>query len=229
MSCNLQSFRIGRTLPFRGISGSIRRRRIPIRIGLAVALALIVSGQAQAGDITSAYTKIDPADCLAFTIADAAKGIPKQAVCQGYGGYPVLVLATSERQSVYYGFPPHGEFISRWASFRAPNRMGTTIEWRILTDGERSVPFAAIQRWFVDDPDHDGTAVEVLVVRKVGQIEQWQGCIVGYVVAIGNADANRKAREIADAKGREHNCRAIDEVVEEGAVPLPRRTLFGYD
>jgi hypothetical protein len=200
-----------------------------MRPALAAAIILALSSPAYAERISSAYTEVNPSDCLIFTTADAAKGTPRQAICPGYGGYPVLVLTTSERESVYYGFPPRGEFVSRWASFSDPNRMGETIEWRVLEDGERSVPFAAIQRWFIDDPDHTGRVVEVLVVRKVGQIEEWQGCIVGYVVATGNAEANRKAREIADAKGREHDCRVIDVAIEEGARPLPPFTLYGYD
>ncbi|WP_139789052.1 hypothetical protein [Manganibacter manganicus] len=193
------------------------------------AIILTLPLPAQAGDITSAYTKIDPSDCMVFTTADAANGVPRQAVCPGYGGYPVLILTTADRESVYYGFPPHGEFISRWVSFSAPNRMGGTIEWRVLTEGDRSVPVAAIQRWFIDDPNHSEAAVEVLVVRKVGQIEEWRGCILGYVVATGNADANQKAREIADAKAHENDCRIIDVAIEEGARPLPSITLYGYD
>ena len=200
-----------------------------MKAALLAVLLTVLSWPTQAGEITSAYTKIDPSDCMAFTAADAAEGIPRQAVCAGYGGYPVLVLTTTDRQSAYYGFPPHGAFISRWASFFDPNRMGETIEWRILTEGGRAVPFAAIQRWFVDDPNHSGTAVEVLVVRKVGRVEEWRGCILGYVVATGNADANRKAREIADAKANEDDCRLVDEAIEEGTVPLPRITLYGYD
>lgn len=200
-----------------------------IRPALVAAIILAWSLPAQAQRISSIYTEADLSDCLTFTTADVANGIPRQAVCPGYGGYPVLVLATSNRESVYYGFPPHREFVSRWASFSDPNRMGETIEWRVLTEGERSIPVAAIQRWFIDDPNHSGAAVEVLVVRKVGQIGEWQGCIVGYVVATGNADANRKAREIADAKAHENDCRLIDEVIEEGTVSLPPITLYGYD
>lgn len=199
-----------------------------MRTALLTTFAMVLSCAAQAQPISSAYTKIDLADCIVFTTADAAEGIPQQAVCPGYGGYPILVQSTSTHQSVYYGFPPHGELISRWASFSDPNRMSSTIEWRILTAGERSVPFAAIQRWFIDDAEMPGTTVEVLVVRKVGQVEEWQGCILGYVVATGNAHANRTAREIADTKGRTE-CRPGGAVIKEGTVPLPEYTLYGYD
>src|SRR5690606_19169841 len=135
-----------------------------MRPALVAATILALSLPALAQRISSVYTEIDLSDCLTFATADADNGIPRQSVCPGYGGYPVLVLATSNRESVYYGFPPHGEFVSRWASFSDPNRMGETIEWRVLTEGERSIPVAAIQRWFIDDPNHSVAAVEVLVV-----------------------------------------------------------------
>lgn len=67
------------------------------------------------------------------------------------------------------------------------------------------------------------TGLEVLVVQKVGQLHPREGCVVGYVVATGNPEANQKARRIADSKVRDHSC-GNQPTIDAGSVPLPAFT-----
>ncbi len=199
-----------------------------IRTGLAVMAMLFGMNGASAQTVESIYTDFDAAQCAMFAPGDPENGVPRQAVCPGYGGYPVLLQSIGDNQSLYFGFPPDGELISRWASFVDTGTAHDVIEWRVRTEGDRRVPLATIQRWFVDVPERE-SPVEVLVVQKVGLIEAWQGCIVGYVVATGNPNANEAARTIADTFGSAPQCRTIEPVIEEGTVPLPQYMLYGYD
>ena len=90
---------------------------------------------------------------------------------------------------------------------------------RAVPAGGRETPFATIHRWFVADGE-GGPDVEVLVVEKVGQVHGREGCAVGYVVATGNADANGKARRIADRQARDFAC-GDQPTVDAGSVALP--------
>lgn len=197
------------------------------RIGFAVMAMLLGMAGAWAQTIESVYTDFDATRCVMFAPGEADTGIPRQAVCPGYGGYPVLLQTMGGNHSLYFGFPPQGELVSRWASFVDTGTPHDVIEWRVLSEGERQIPLATIQRWFVAAPERDAP-VEVLLVQKVGLIEAWQGCIVGYVVATGNPGANETARKIADTLAREPECPAIEPVIEEGTVPLPEYMLYGY-
>ena len=101
------------------------------------------------------------------------------------------------RESVYYGFPPAGDLAPAWESFSAFNSSGPKIEWRIDREDGRAVPFATIHRRMVSDPEDPEARTEVLVVSKVAQIHERDGCTVGLVLATGNPGANEMARSIA--------------------------------
>ena len=198
-----------------------------MRMAIAVAAILMGAGGASAQTIESVYSDFDPAQCTVFSAGDPDSGEPRQAVCPGLWGYPVLLQSIEDNNSLYFGFPPEGELVSRWASFLDAGTPHGVIEWRVSSQDGRTVPLATILRWFVAVPDRD-KPVEVLVVNKVGLIEEWQGCVVGYVVATGNPGANEIAREIADARGSEPECRGTMPEIDEGAVPLPEYMLYGY-
>ena len=191
------------------------------RLGLA---ALVLAGlchAAAAGEISSAYTDIDAEkDCTTFASAAEGEGEWANLVCNGYRGYPVLIYSGDLRESVFYGFPPGGDLAPAWESFSAFNSTGARIEWRIDTDNGRSVPFAAIHRWFVSaDPENPDKQIEVLVVEKVGQMHERDGCAVGLVLATGNPEANEAARKIADERARNFSC-GVDKRVIVGD-PMP--------
>lgn len=196
--------------------------RLTIALAAFVGLAL----PAFASGITSEYTQIDTeTDCVVVRSADDGEGDWADLVCPGYKGYPVLVFYSDLRESVFYGFPPAFERVPDFMSFVGFNFTGPTIEWRLHQRGETAVPFASIHRWFVSDPEFPGDDTEVLVVRKVAQLDQRQGCVTGFVVASGNADANEQARRLADEQARDFACGADQPTVLSGSVPLPDFTL----
>ena len=191
------------------------------RLGLA---ALVLAGlchAAAAGEISSAYTDIDAEkDCTTFASAAEGEGDWANLVCSGYRGYPVFIYSADLRESVFYGFPPGGDLAPAWESFSAFNSTGARIEWRIDTDKGRSVPFAAIHRWFVSaDPENPDKQIEVLVVEKVGQMHERDGCAVGLVLATGNPEANEAARKLADERARNFSCGADKRVVVGDPMP----------
>ena len=78
--------------------------------------------------------------------------------------------------------------------------MNPRIEWRVGADGR---PVAAIQRFFAGDKPDQG---QMLVISKVGQPGEEEGCPVGYVDALANPDANDLARNIADTIAASFEC-----------------------
>lgn len=195
-----------------------------IAIGLAAIIGLTIS--AAASGVTSEYTQLDTeTDCLVVASADDGEGDWADLVCPGYKGYPVLVFYSDLRESLFYGFPPEYDRAPDFMSFAGFNRAGPTVEWRLAARGGSSAPFATIHRWFVADPEFPGDDTEVLVVRKVGQLDNRQGCVVGLVVASGNPNANEQARRVADDQAREFACGADQPAVLSGSVPLPDFTL----
>ena len=177
---------------------------------------------AWAGEIASVYTDLDSErGCTTFAAAGEGEGDWANLVCTGYSGYPVIIYSADLRESVFYGFPPAGDLAPAWESFAAFNSAGPKIEWRVEMDGDRALPFATIHRWFVSDPDDAEKKTEVLIVAKVGQLAERDGCAVGLVVATGNPKANETARKIADEQARNFACGADERVLVSGDVPLP--------
>jgi hypothetical protein len=178
---------------------------------------------AGAAEIASEYTDLDAAKhCTVFAAAEEGEGDWANLVCAGYRGYPVIIYSADLRESIFYGFPPAGDLAPAWESFAAFNSAGPKIEWRIEKDGDRTLPFATIHRWSVnDDPDDPEQKTEVLVVAKVSQVAERDGCAVGLVVATGNPKANETARNIADEQARDFACGADERVVVSGDAPLP--------
>lgn len=177
-----------------------------------------LAGTARAGAISSAYTDLDSArDCVTYAQAGENDGDWADLACSGYRGYPVLVGYDDARESVFFGFPP-ADMTSVWESFVGFNSSGDKVEWRVETDGDVTVPFAAILRRFVADPQGSGKRVEVLAVSKVAQMDARDGCTLGLVLATGNPQANDDARRIADEKAKGFAC-GKDRRVTVGAVP----------
>lgn len=182
-------------------------------------LACLMPTAAPAEEIFSAYTDLD-FEKACTTVAEAAEGEGDWAetVCPGYRGFPVIVQYGDARDSVFYGFPPAPGDLA-WESFSALNSAGLKIEWRITKDGGREVPFATIHRWGIVDPEDSDRHIEVLVVEKVGQLDERQGCAVGLVMATGNPQANETARRIADEQARTFACGADERVLVGDAIP----------
>lgn len=186
---------------------------------LVLLLACLAPTVATAEEIVSAYTDLDlDKGCAVVGKASEGEGDWADMVCPGYRGFPVIVQSADARDSVFYGFPPARDEL-RWESFSAFNAVGPKIEWRIAREGDRETPFATIHRWSVSDPEDATRQVEVLVVEKVGQFDERQGCAVGLVMATGNPQANETARRIADEQARGFACGADERVMVGDAIP----------
>ncbi len=187
----------------------------------ALAAALVVFASPALAENSSVYTDLDfEKNCTQYDTATEGDGA--DFVCDGYKGFPVLLSAGDLRESLFYGFPPSGDL--KWESFGGFNSTGPKIEWRLLParGNDDPLPFATIHRWFVsDDPDDSEKKTEVLVVEKVGQPQDRSGCVVAYVVAKGNGDANAKARRYADEMARDFACGADQPAIDSGTIPLP--------
>ncbi len=194
-----------------------------MRLPLSILFLASAMGLAHSAEIESAYTEFDiEKDCAQFSGPPADEPADwANFVCPGWRGYPVLVYYGDLRESLFYGFPPAGDIAPEWESFSAFNKTGPTIEWRILKDEIRQVPLTTIHRWFVSQGEDGDKDIEVLVVEKVGQITEREGCVLGYVVATGNENANEKARRIADEQVFDFACGADQPVIDAGTVPLP--------
>jgi hypothetical protein len=194
----------------------MRRAYLPL-----LAIPLIIAEPASA-ETVSAYTEIDTAkNCTRFAGSDGGEGDWGNFVCDGYKGYPVFVYYGDLRESLFYGHPPAGDMAPSWESFSAFNSTGPRIEWRIRRDADNDMPFATIHRWFVSDPEDAERKVEVLVVEKVGQPFEREGCAVAYVMSTGNQRANEKARRYADEFAADFACGADQPAIDTGTVPLP--------
>lgn len=177
-----------------------------MRAWLALTAFVILGGSAHAGDISSAYTDLDwKKDCVTYAQSEEGDGDWANLACAGYRGYPVLIGYDDARESVYYGFPSD-DMTASWESFSGFNTAGAKIEWRIETNGDKAVPFAVIHRREISNPENENKPTEVLVVAKVAQPEEHEGCTIGLVLATGNPQANDQARKLADQKAKGFAC-----------------------
>lgn len=192
---------------------------------LAALLFGVISQAASAAEVTSVYTEADPdKNCVKVDAAAEGEGEWSTHICAGYAGYPVVISYDDARESVFYGFPPQGD-ANVWESFEGFNASSGKIEWRIQADGDKKLPFATIHRWSVANPEDPDKRIDVLVVEKVGQLGDQQGCAVGLVVATGNPQANETARKIADGQAREFACGADERTLVGEPMPtFDRRT-----
>lgn len=162
-------------------------------VSRAAIWALVFAPLALAGMATgvraaeSAYTKLDFDACE--TLSSSEEGGSVSLRCVGYGDAPIFYNEGDLRADVDFG-APNDEF----ATFGGFNTVGTTVEWRL--EGGR--PAAAIIRYLVQSAD-GGAEGQVLSIHKVGEGET-PGCVVAYVDARANRNANDMARQAADAR-----------------------------
>lgn len=151
---------------------------------------------------SNAYTKID-FDKTCTIIDQYEQGL--NAICSGYTGYPVLFSEGDLRQMVRFGHI--AKLGDQWESFGQFNRANDTVEW-LLKDNK---PYATILRYFIENANDNGEYKkelegQVLVVSTVGTHEKPTSCVVGYVDARANKNANKLSQELADMKARNFVC-----------------------
>ena len=175
----------------------------PTALLLAATLAAVAITGARAND--SAYTTRDLDACK--TIAHEEEGPSITQKCAGYGDLPIYFKESDLRQSQAYGPIGKAYIDEAFETFGPFNHSGATVEWRLDDSGH---PFATIVRWFVSDPEQtagvDTRYGQVLVVATVATAEAPTSCVVGYVDALENKDANTLARTVADEQARGFAC-----------------------
>jgi len=169
-----------------------------------------IIGSANAGQITSEYTKLDLDNGCVWSIPESEEEAQMggDAVCTGFGSYPVYFAEGDLRQFVAFGHV--ADPMAYPGGFAQFNRVNTTVEWR-LEDGR---PFATILRWFIENMDQNTGATsealtgQVLVISTVAEAgtRRQNSCVVGYVDAKANANANVLARQVADGPGKNFRC-----------------------
>ncbi len=151
----------------------------------------------------SVYTKLVFDSCV--SLDSNPQGARLQ--CSGLGGYGVTFQEGDLRQAVQFG---HVGTAGVFETFGVFNRVNDTIEWRL---DDKGVPMATILRWFLEHPgDETG---QVLVVSRIGQPGDAAACVVGYVDAKANSNANVMARVVADGLAGGFRC-GIDQPVFHG-------------
>ncbi|MBL1406070.1 MAG: hypothetical protein COC17_05385 [Hyphomicrobiales bacterium] len=174
-------------------------------IGIVSSLCCVTYANAESVD--SAYTKLNFENGCVWAKSNSAEeaSMGGSAVCAGYSfngnSWPVYFAEGDIRQFVSFGNIANTNALA--GGFSEWNGVNTTIEWR-LKNGK---PFATILRWFIDtvnpdtgsaDKKHQGN---VLVISKVAQKNNPYSCVIGYVDARANKDANVMARQVADTHG----------------------------
>lgn len=163
---------------------------------LLLASLTLASGNSFAAN-DSAYTDIDFDACEKLQEDDLGVFLK----CEGLKNFPVYVKEGDLRQSVLFGPVSALWLDNSFETFGPFNSTGTKVEWRL---GPDSLPVAAILRWFISNPDPDTGIPEksgegqVLVISRVAQPGSDVSCVVGYVDALANPEANALARQVAD-------------------------------
>lgn len=171
---------------------------------LSAFLIVLISGlPASADNITSAYSDLNIEKDCKFYLSHDQGG---QAKCPGYKDYSVHFAEGDLRQMVQFGFVEKP--FENWQSFAQFNRVHNVIDWR-LNNGK---PYAAILRWFIENADpQTGSPTkayegQILVISTVGTNQHPYSCVVGYVDARANKNANKMAHEIADNLAADFQC-----------------------
>ncbi|RFZ86375.1 hypothetical protein D0Y60_17545 [Shinella sp. WSJ-2] len=168
-------------------------RLTPFLLSVSLAASMAVAAKAN----ESVYTDRDLDACK--TISGEEEGGSVDLLCSGYKDFAVYFKEGDLRQSIAYG-PVSDAYIAKaFETFGPFNHTGAKIEWRL---GAGGTPVATIVRWFVADPETTGEADarygQVLVVSTVATKDNPTSCVVGYVDALENKDANALARAVAD-------------------------------
>ncbi len=175
----------------------------------AICATVVLGAATQSLANSSAYSDLDLDACQTIE-EDNMGGTYK---CGGYKDYPIYFKEGDLRQSMAYGHVAQILIDEGFQSFGAFNHVNTKIEWRLDANG---MPIAAILRWFIENSNPETGAVDdasrgqVLVISRVAGQNDGMSCVVGYVDALANKNANELARQIADQEARYFAC-GLDE------------------
>lgn len=164
--------------------------------------AALAASAAKANE--SAYSERNLDACKTLSQEDEGPSVTLE--CAGYKDLAVYFKEGDLRQSQAYGPISKAWLDEAFESFGPFNHTNAKIEWRIAA----GKPVATIVRWFVSDPettsDTDTRYGQVLVVSTIATAENPTSCVVGYVDALENKDANKLARKVADEEAHDFAC-----------------------
>lgn len=164
--------------------------------------AALAASAAKANE--SAYSERNLDACKTLSQEDEGPSVTLE--CAGYKDLAVYFKEGDLRQSQAYGPISKAWLDEAFESFGPFNHTNAKIEWRIAA----GKPVATIVRWFVSDPettsDTDTRYGQVLVVSTIATAENPTSCVVGYVDALENKDANTLARKVADEEAHDFAC-----------------------
>jgi hypothetical protein len=140
------------------------------------------------------------------TLSQEEEGSSITLECAGYKNFSVYFKEGDLRQSQAYGPVSKAYLDEAFESFGPFNHTNAKIEWRIA----KGKPVATIVRWFVSDPEATSGADtrygQILVVSTIATAANPTSCVVGYVDALENKDANTLARTVADDEALDFAC-----------------------
>ena len=172
-------------------------RKLPLIFSILVLCA--ISSFAQKAKLTSIYTNLSGKNCRSTkTVAETGSSVKK---CSGVGAYSLLVLNDDSRMSLTLLSPDRKEHsLDLWTIItRSFSTLGEKVEWRVIERRGAVTPIAFIVRVnanIQEDPDKPQRKSYLAVIR----ITPEKVCVTAKVDA--SADANTKARQLADASGQ---------------------------
>ena len=168
-----------------------------LKIIAIVVFASLAAAPARAQAIDSAYTKHDYQKCKVVGDEDPVL----ETLCQGYAGIPVRWLNGPDSSSIFFGDEPAPDdtYDERFTFAVVEN----TVEWRGPRKAGRIAPFAAIVRFQLCRSIGGPCKPELALFRLEGKR---RSCIAATLGGT-RADANVKARAIADGFVRGFRCR----------------------
>ncbi len=169
-------------------------------LGFAIALSSPALAQMPSQQVTAVYTKIDDVHAGKSGLCRTTKSwgediqpVVIESCPRGPNGWPVNMISADARVSVWFGREArNGTNVSAAldGAFADPH---SVIEWRML-DGR---PFAAIQRYFLDDR-------QALVIHRLQP--DGTSCVAAVVPVRHGHDSNAEANQLADAIGPSFRC-----------------------
>jgi hypothetical protein len=165
--------------------------------GALIAAGLVTVAWAYAaGPASSAYTRHDYEQCRRLGDDDPIM----ERRCEGYAGTPILWVNEPDSSSLSFGSEGArgGEYDPRFTFAVA----GNVIEWRGPVEAGTIAPYAAIVRYQLCSAVGGPCAPELVIYRLVGK----RASCIAATVNGRRAEANARAREIADTFARNFDC-----------------------
>jgi hypothetical protein len=178
---------------------------------LTAATAMLATAMAatpvQAQEYASRYTTTAAKSCKMVAQNKPNEGDWATWSCPGTAGLIVRMTEDDLRMTISVGrnLAAAEKEPAASQSFGPFNQVVDTLEWRSLKGG---APFATIQRWMLSDSENERNGRPLQVgLMVVTRLAPGPVCHVAYIDVKANADPNVLARQAADEKARDFDCK----------------------